>query len=168
MAGRFEGLSDLKWKLFEDIFPETPKKRALRMPPVPFRYVLNSLLYILITGCRWCDLPRGTIWASKSAAHRWLKRWREDGTNEHLQARILALADSQGLINWNYGAIDGSFSPGKGYRVHTSTQENKICGFRPPNPPILEDAMSEASSDISAVRRGKRVQSPPNLGDLGG
>ena len=78
------------------------------MPPVPFRYVLNSLLYILITGCRWCDLPQGKIWASKSSAHRWLKRWHKDGTFEHLQARTLAIADSKGLINWNYGAIDGS------------------------------------------------------------
>lgn len=78
------------------------------MPPVPFRYVLNSLLYILITGCRWCYLSKGKILASKSSAHRWLKRWQEDGTFEHLQARILATADSQGLINWNYGAIDSS------------------------------------------------------------
>jgi hypothetical protein len=39
-----------------------------------------------------------------------LKRWQEDGTFEHLQSRILAIADHQGLINWNYGAIDGSFS----------------------------------------------------------
>ena len=38
------------------------------MPHTPFRYVLNSLLYILITGCRWCDLPQGNIWASKSSA----------------------------------------------------------------------------------------------------
>lgn len=110
MAGRFEGLSDLEWKLFEDIFP-TSDKQSRGMPHVPFRYVLNSLLYILITGCRWCDLPQGEIWASKSAAHRWLKRWQENGTFGHLQSRILALADNQGLINWNYGAIDGSFSP---------------------------------------------------------
>lgn len=116
MAGRFESLSDLEWKLFEDIFP-TSDKRSRGMPHVPFRYVLNSLLYILITGCpkgyrsayRWCDLPKGEIWASKSAAHRWLKRWQEDGTFEHLQSRILAFADNQGLINSNYGAIDGSF-----------------------------------------------------------
>ncbi len=107
MAGRFEGLNDLEWKLFEDIFP-TKQKRGKGMPHTPFRYVLNSLISILITGCRWCDLPQGKIWASKSAAHRWLKRWKEDGTFEHLQARILALADSKGLINWNYGAIDGS------------------------------------------------------------
>ena len=110
MAGRFEGLSDLEWKLFEDIFP-LQQERGRGMPHVPFRYVLNSLLYILISGCRWCDLPRGEIWASKSAAHRWLKRWYKDGTFEHLQARILAIADDKGLINWNFGAVDGSFSP---------------------------------------------------------
>ena len=68
MAGRFEGLSDLEWKLFEDIFPTEPDKRGKGMPHTPFRYVLNSLLYILITGCRWCDLPQGNIWASKSSA----------------------------------------------------------------------------------------------------
>ncbi len=115
MAGRFEGLSDLEWKLFEDIFP-SPKKRTRGMPHSPFRNVLNSLIYILITGCRWCDLPRGKIWASKSATHRWLKRWQEDGTFEYLKARILAIADEKGLINWNYGAIDGSFSPWQGRR----------------------------------------------------
>lgn len=41
MAGRFEGLSDLEWKLFEDIFLEEPSKRRYRMPHAPYRYVLN-------------------------------------------------------------------------------------------------------------------------------
>ncbi len=91
MAGRFEGLSDLEWKLFEDIFPPEPEQRGKGMPHAPYRHVLNSLLYILVTGCRWCDLPRGCIWASKSASHRWLKRWYSDGTFEYLQARILAI-----------------------------------------------------------------------------
>jgi hypothetical protein len=39
MAGRFEGLSDLEWKLFEDIFPTEPDKRGKGMPHTPFRYV---------------------------------------------------------------------------------------------------------------------------------
>ena len=46
MAGRFEGLSDIEWKLFEDIFPQQPEKRGKGMPHTPFRYVLNTLLYI--------------------------------------------------------------------------------------------------------------------------
>ena len=88
MAGRFEGLSDLEWKLFEDIFSEEPPKRGSCMPHAPYRYVLNSLLYILITACRWCDLPHGDTWASKSSSHRWLKRWRDDGTFEYIQGRV--------------------------------------------------------------------------------
>ena len=116
MAGRFEGLSDLEWKLFEDIFPNEPKKRGKGMPHAPYRHVLNSMLYILITGCRWCDLPRGNVWASKSSSHRWLKRWRSDGTFEYIQGRVLAIANERGLINWDFGAVDGSFSPWKGRR----------------------------------------------------
>jgi transposase len=68
MAGRFEGLSDLEWKLFEDLLPQPPEKRGRGMPHVPFRKVLNTQLYVLITGCRWCDIPQGEQWASKSSA----------------------------------------------------------------------------------------------------
>ena len=110
MAGRFEGLSDLEWKLFEDVMTEKGGKRERGMPHAPFRHVLNTLMYVLITGCRWCDVPKGEIWASKSSAHRWLQRWQIDGTLERLQARILGIASEKGLINWSYGAIDGSFS----------------------------------------------------------
>ncbi|MDB9328931.1 hypothetical protein [Nodularia spumigena] len=34
MAGRFEGLSDIEWKLFEDIFP-LQQERGRGMPHVP-------------------------------------------------------------------------------------------------------------------------------------
>ncbi len=43
MAGRFEGLSDLEWKLFEDLLPQPPEKRGRGMPHVPFRVVLQKL-----------------------------------------------------------------------------------------------------------------------------
>ena len=42
MAGRFEGLSDLEWRLFEDVFPPAPQKRGRGMPHAPFRKVLNT------------------------------------------------------------------------------------------------------------------------------
>src|ERR1700741_595814 len=116
MAGRFAGISDLEWRLFEDIFPPAPPKRGRGMPHVPFRKILNTLLYILITGCRWCDAPWGPQWASKSATHRWWQRWQADGTLAAMQARILGIAEERGMIRWEYGAVDGAFSPWEGGR----------------------------------------------------
>jgi len=106
-------LSDLEWKLFEAVMTEEGEKRGRGMPHAPFRCILNTLMYVLVTGCRWCDVPKGENWASKSSAHRWLMRWQADGTLKLLQARILGIASEKGLINWSYGAVDGSFSPWK-------------------------------------------------------
>ena len=114
MPGRFNGITDVEWQLFADIFPTDSGLRGRGMPRVHTRKVLNTLLYILITGCRWCDVPRGPQWSSKSSAHRALKRWIDEGTIEKLQSRILNLAQKNGLIEWKYGAVDGSFSPWKG------------------------------------------------------
>ena len=111
MAGRVEGVSDGEWRLFEDVFPSTPTKRGRGMPHAPFRKILNTLLYVLITGCRWCDVPRGLQWASKSATHRWLRCWQTDGTLAAMQARILGVAEEKGMIRWEYGAVDGAFPP---------------------------------------------------------
>ncbi len=110
MALRFEGLSNLECKLFEDLLPQLPQKRGRGMPHVAFLMVLNTQLYVLMTGCPVCDVPQGEQWASKSSAHRWLKRWYEDGTLEKLKQRILAVAEGKGMIDWKYGAVDGSFS----------------------------------------------------------
>ncbi|NRB06207.1 MAG: transposase [Richelia sp.] len=111
MAAGFKALSNLEWSLFEDIFLKPPEKRERGMPHSSFLSVLNTLLYIFITGCRWCHVPKGEIWASKSSAHRWLKRWQLDRRLEALQARILGIGQEKGVINWSYGAVYGSFSP---------------------------------------------------------
>lgn len=84
------------------------------MPHGTERTVINTILYVLITGCRWCYVPIGPTGASKSAAHRWLKRWETDGTLFEVQSRILGLATETDLIDWNFFAVDGSFSVGKG------------------------------------------------------
>ena len=116
MPGAFEGVTDEQWMVLEKLLPPAPEKRGRGMPPAPFRNVLNSIFYVLITGSRWCDLPTGDPWAHRSSAHRWLKRWQKDGTWERMVQGLLACADLCGLINWGHGAIDGSFSPGAGRR----------------------------------------------------
>ena len=83
MAGRFKGLNDAQWDVLEGLLPPASKKRGQGMPHAPFRLVLNSIFYILITGSRWCDLPDDSdIFAHRSSSHRWLMRWQNDGSFE--------------------------------------------------------------------------------------
>jgi len=111
MAGRFDGLRDVAWQLFADMFPSPPPRRGRGMPHTPFRKVVNTVLDGLITGCRWCDLPRGPQWASTSAAHRWLPRWQPDGRRGAMHARSLGVAEAHGLSPWPDGAGDGALAP---------------------------------------------------------
>ena len=116
MAGKFDGVNDKQWAWFEKILPVRERKVGRGRPPTPMRYIINSLLYILMTGCRWCDLPRGKPWSSKSVAHRALQKWSKEGTLEEIKAKVLGLAENQGQIDWSGASVDGSFSPWEGGR----------------------------------------------------
>lgn len=111
MPGRFNGLNDGQWAVLEKLLPPEPIKRGKGMPHASFRKVLNSIFYVLITGCRWCDLPEDRdIFAPKSSSHRWLVRWSEDGTLERACSGIREIADLNGMIDWSRSSVDGSFS----------------------------------------------------------
>ena len=61
--------------------------------------------------CRWCDVPRGPPWVSKRAT----QRGEAEGTLAAMPARMLGVADAQGMRRWAYGAVDGAFSPWPGW-----------------------------------------------------
>ena len=91
MPGRFEGMSDAEWELFEGIFPEKARK-GRGMPAQHPRKVLNSPLFILMTG------------------YLRLKAWHSDGRLKKLQALLVGTAQNEGLICWKSGSIYASFS----------------------------------------------------------
>jgi len=113
-VGKFEGLSEVQWAVLHPLLPPAPVKRGKGMPHTDWRCVLNTILYVLITGCRWCDVPQGSQWAPRSTAHRWLGRWHREGIWQRMLSGILAMAELAGLIHWESASIDGSFSPGQG------------------------------------------------------
>ncbi|MGX9728976.1 MAG: hypothetical protein ACTFAK_17170 [Candidatus Electronema sp. VV] len=81
-------MSDIEWKLFEDIF--TGKERKGRgMPAAHPHKILNLPLLILITGCPW------------------IKSWYHDWTLNDMQEMILGITKTEWLILWNSGAGDG-------------------------------------------------------------
>ncbi len=114
MSGRFEGLSEEQWLIFSEMI--SPKRSNLGRKESPSRSILNTILYVLFTGCRWCDVPQGSNWGKRSTSHDRLIRWQEDGTLEKIKQRLLELAELIHGIDWERGSVDGSFSPWQGRR----------------------------------------------------
>jgi transposase len=49
----FRELSDEEWELIKLLLPKAKTGR----PRADDRHVLNGILYVLTTGCRWMDMP---------------------------------------------------------------------------------------------------------------
>jgi len=65
----FRELSDFEWEVVKPLLP--PRSRA------DDRMVLNGILYVLVTGCRWMDMP--LKYGSYKTAWKRLKRWSDKG-----------------------------------------------------------------------------------------
>lgn len=109
MSGKFNGLSDQQWQQIAPSMPTQPKR--VGRPSPDLRKVLNSILWVQITGSRWCDVPVGKKWGKRSTAHKWLGKLQDEGIWDKLRQEILNEAQRQSKIDWQKGAIDGSFSP---------------------------------------------------------
>jgi transposase len=69
------------------------------------------MLYVLITGCRWQDLPRE--YGAPTTVWRRLTQWGEAGVWERIWRAALAALDRQGQLDWTIAFLDGSFVPAK-------------------------------------------------------
>jgi transposase len=67
-------LTDQQWALIEPLLP--PPARTGR-PRANDRRTIEGIVYILITGCHWQDLP--TEYGAPTTVWRRLKRWGEEG-----------------------------------------------------------------------------------------
>ena len=57
-------MSDVQWNT---IAPQLPKPAKTGRPRNNDRNIINGILFILTTGCRWADMP--DKYGSKSTAH---------------------------------------------------------------------------------------------------
>lgn len=74
----FEPLTDIQWENIKHLLP-APLKRGRGKPHAPWRPVLNSILFVLLTRAKWGSWPKTPDFASKSAAHRWYVNWDKNG-----------------------------------------------------------------------------------------
>ena len=99
----FRELTDEQWSFLQGFMPP-PSRRG--RPRLDDRRVLNGILYVLTTGCRWADIPREyghptTVW-------RRLRRLQEEGIWQKILKVLLELGYSRGKIDLSLAAIDST------------------------------------------------------------
>jgi len=72
-------LSDRQWAF---IHPHLPPPAHTGRPRAGDRCTIDGILYVLITGCRWQDLP--LEYGAATTVWRRLNRWEEEGVWERL------------------------------------------------------------------------------------
>jgi len=100
----FEELSNEQWKYIKPFLPPQPitgRKRA------DDRKVINGILFVLITGCRWGDLPQS--YGSSVTAWRRLKRWSEEGIWNQIMESLRDSAYQKGKFSLETVCVDSSF-----------------------------------------------------------
>src|SRR4028119_1712831 len=77
-------LTDVEWRHLEPLLP-APKSTG-RPRQWSLRLILNSIFYLVRSGCAWRMLPEE--YSPWPTVHDYYRRWRQDGTWESIHGRI--------------------------------------------------------------------------------
>jgi|SRR5689334_8444723 transposase len=95
MLARFEELTDDQWKL---LVPSIPVPAHTGRPRADDRSTINGILYVLLSGCRWMDMPPKygsykTVWGRH-------KKWSIKGVWKiNIMNSLISCGYTSGLIN---------------------------------------------------------------------
>jgi transposase len=78
-----------------------------RGPPPESRF-RTPILFVLLTGISWVDLPQQLGYGSGMTCWRRLRDWRLAGVWDELHALLLAELHAADQIDWSRAAVDGS------------------------------------------------------------
>ena len=164
----------MQWAFIHPLLP--PLARTGR-PRAPDRRSVEGILYVLITGCRWQDLPRE--YGAATTVWRRLKRWGEEGVWQRIWRAALATLDRRGALAWSMALLDGSFAPakksgdqvgltkkGKGTKWMLVIDGNGLpLGFHLDSATTAEVKLAERTLDTICVPRprGRPKQRPTKL-----
>ena len=101
-------VTDELWSVIAPLIPPPkPARGPGGRPRVPDRSVLEGILFVVTTGCRWHDLPQELGYGSGNTAWRRLREWHAAGVWDNLHQAVLDRLGRNGLVNWSRACIDG-------------------------------------------------------------
>ena len=97
-------IPDELWSKIRIILPKEKPPKTVGRPIVPFRKVLDGILYILRTGCQWKLLPRE--YGSGSTCHRRFQEWVQLDVFRKTWIRLLKIYGNLIGIKWTWQSLD--------------------------------------------------------------
>jgi transposase len=145
-------LSDAQWERIRDLFPTGPRPGR---PWKDHRAMLDAMLWILLTGAPWRDLPeRYGPW--QSVYDRFV-RYRRDGTFQRILERLQLELDHQGLIDPDTWFCDATIvrasRAAAGARKGGIQRSRKITPWAARAEAFRASSTSSASATVSRSRR---------------
>jgi transposase len=120
-------------ELWERIKPLLPvRTRRARWPgrlPLDDRACLNGILFVLLTGISWADLPQQLGCGSGMTCWRRLRDWTTAGAWDQLHTLLLAELHAADQIDWSRAAADGSHVRAK--RGTTRSDQARLTALGP-------------------------------------
>jgi transposase len=106
--------------------PEPPPSKT--KPVTPNNELLNGVLFVLKTGCRWQDIPTSVCNHSYSSCWRRFNYWRQKGGLKLVWQRVLVLLDKQGTLDLSLGHLDGSLVQSPKFQGTGFSKKHKRTG----------------------------------------
>lgn len=149
--------------------------------PIPNDQLLNGIVYVLKTGCRWEDIPPSLCQHHYSSCWRRFNFWRKHRAITLTWRQILTILDLDGRLDTSIGNVDGSlvqspkFKDGTGYSgKHHRTGTNLVMITEKDGLPLTNATakgnrhdMTLAQKVISKIRVGTKRRVKLLNGDKG-
>jgi transposase len=97
-------IPDELWDEIKNVLPKEKLSNTVGRPIVPYRKVLDGILYVLRTGCQWKMLPKEH--GSGSTCHRRFQEWNCMDIFKNIWIKLLEIYDEMIGINWTWQSID--------------------------------------------------------------
>ena len=97
------------WVLIQRLLPPEKALGTVGRPVVPFRTVLDGILYVLRTGCQWKAVPKE--FGSGSTCHKRFQEWVKAGVFQKAWKLLLRRYDELRGIQWTWQSVDSKSVP---------------------------------------------------------
>src|SRR5438128_12376809 len=100
---KFQQLDDVRWSRIEPFLPARAKEGR---PRADDRAIVNGILFVLITGCRWIDIP--PKYGDDTTAKRRLRRWEKMGVWKRIMDALVKEGHGRGDVGMDELDVDSS------------------------------------------------------------